>query len=204
MSERVEQQNMEEKHLIEAERIAEKVKGFTHGCRVLMLIQRHSDGGHTNNSKLRSYISRGHEEWVKSLAKLLQEKEQYPHLPLRIYQTLNERDIEKGIREFKHASLEADYYDDEQRQWFYLDVRNRIVSSLMKPSSAKTSYFLFDVDLEEVPRLLELGLKELTEIVLTYKTKNGWHIITKPFNPNLVSLPENVELKKDSMMLLAF
>ena len=55
--ERSEYKNVDDIYVGEALDIAEQHEGFTDGCRVLFLIQRHSDGGHTNNSKLRSYIS---------------------------------------------------------------------------------------------------------------------------------------------------
>lgn len=204
--ERSEYKNIDQYHVAHADAIARAHPGFQDGCRVLFLIQRHSDGGHTNNSKLRAYISRNPEEWMIALAKLLQEKKEYPDLPLRIYQTLNARDIDKGIRHFKHAMLDADYYDNEMRQWFYLDVRNRIISALMKPPSRAESRFLFDVDTQE-PSVLDTLRAELwkhTVIVHEYPSKNGVHIITEPFNPNLLSLPAQVECKKDAMMLLAY
>lgn len=204
--ERSEYKNIEEKFVVEAEQIAEANQGFTDGCRVLFLIQRHSDGGHTNNSKLRSYISRNDAEWITACAKLLQEKAQYTHLPLRIYQSLNARNIEKGIMHFKHAMLDADYFDDTQRQGFYLDVRNRIVSALMKPPSAATSFFLYDCDTtdEEVLTPFRLELQKYTNIIHEYPSKSGIHIITGPFNPNLIECPKDIEWKKDAMMLLKF
>lgn len=206
--ERSEYKNISADSMFLAEEIAKAHEGFTDGCRVLFLIQRHSDGGHTNNSKLRAYISRTPEEWVTALAKLLDEKKQHQHLPLRIYQTLNARDIEKGIRHFKHAMLDADFYDDEQRRWFYLDVRNRIISSFMKPPSKAQSYFLYDVDTqdEETHKRLKEQLEQHTKIVHVYNTKNGAHVITNPFNHNLVKLPQDgsIEFKKDAMMLLAY
>ena len=204
--ERSEYKNVDDIYVGEALDIAEQHEGFTDGCRVLFLIQRHSDGGHTNNSKLRSYISRNHDEWLIACAKLLQEKAEYPKLPLRIYQSLNARNIEKGIMHFKHAMLDADYYDLEQRQGFYLDVRNRIVSALMKPPSAAESFFLYDCDTQDEVILdtLRQELIKYTKIVHEYPSKSGRHIITEPFNPNLAKLPALIEYKKDAMMLLAF
>lgn len=210
--ERSEYKNIKEEFMDFAASLAEfhrafaGTDGFTSGCRVLFLIQRARDGGHTNNSKLRAYITRNQEEWIIALAKLLQEKAEYPDLPLRIYQTLNARDIEKGIRHFKGAMLDADYYDTEQRQWFYLDVRNRIISALMKPQSKAQSYFLFDVDTKDGDSLwaFEISISLRTEIVHKYETKNGWHIITMPYNYTKMVLPPYVELKKDAMMLLAY
>ena len=204
--ERSEYKNIPEEFMAAALSIAEKHEGFTDGCRVLFLIQRHSDGGHTNNSKLRSYISRNNDEWLTACAKLLHEKSEYPNLPLRIYQSLNARNIEKGIMHFKHAMLDADYYDMAQRQDFYLDVRNRIISALMKPPSAAESFFLYDCDTQDATTLsiLREELQKYTNIVHEYPSKSGVHIITGPFNPNLAKLPSLIEFKKDAMMLLSF
>jgi hypothetical protein len=204
--ERSEYKNIKEEFVLAAREIAAAYIGFTSGCRILFLIQRHSDGGHTNNSKLRAYISRNDEEWLLALSKLLQEKAEYPHLPLRIYQSLNERNIEKGIMHFKHAMLDADYYDTESRVNFYLDVRNRIVSALMKPPSAAQSYFLYDCDTQDVQTLAELRdeLRKFTKIIHEYPSKSGVHMITEPFNPNAAKLPPLIEFKKDAMMLLKF
>lgn len=204
--ERSEYENIPEEFVVAAKAIAEEHDAFTSGCRVLFLIQHHSDGGHTNNSKLRSYISRNQDEWLLACAKLLHEKAQFSHLPLRIYQSLNARNIEKGIMHFKHAMLDADYYDTAQRQGFYLDVRNRIVSALMKPPSAAESFFLYDCDTrdEVILDTLRQEILKYTNIVHEYSSKSGVHIITGPFNPNLAKLPALVELKKDAMMLLKF
>lgn len=204
--ERSEYKNIPEEFIVAAHAIAEKHDAFTGGCRVLFLIQRHSDGGHTNNSKLRSYISRNDEEWITACAKLLHEKALYPHLPLRIYQSVNARNVEKGIMHFKHAMLDADYFDTAMRHGFYLDVRNRIVSALMKPPSKAESFFLFDCDTQDevVLNAVRRDLAALTNIVHEYPSKSGVHIITGPFNPNNIELPKDVELKIDAMMLLAF
>jgi len=39
---------------------------------------------------------------------------------------------------------------------------------------------------------------------VNYPSKSGVHIITGPFNPNLVQRPKDIEFKKDAMMLLKF
>ena len=191
--------------------IAKSNYAFTEGVRVLFLIHRTKDGGHTNNSKLRAYITRNQEQWIDAVAKLIQEAEQYPELHLRIYQTLNSRDIKKAIRLFKMNMVEADYFDEESQEWFYLDCKNRFISALMKKSSAAQSMFLFDIDSEDQQRLVEIKEELLrhTGIAHTYRTKNGWHIITAPFNPDLTVLSKrhltsDVTLIKDGMMLLAY
>jgi hypothetical protein len=198
--------NIDGDNIAEAERIFTTHHQFTEGYRVMFLIQRHADGGHNNNSKLRSYITQDSEGWIIALAKLIQERKMYPNIPLRIYQTINKRNVEKGIRQFKFMSLEADYYDDQMRHEFFIDVHNRMISALMKQSSADESLFLYDIDTDdqEVIFYVKRDLQQQTTIVNEYPSKNGYHVITKPFNPNNIKLPEMVEWKKDAMMLLKY
>lgn len=180
---------------------------FSEGCRVLFLIQRHKDGGPTNNSKLRSYITRNKEEWIEAYAKLLDEKKYYSGISLRIYQTINTRNVDKGILHFKHNMIDADHFDEKQRQWFYIDIRNRMISSIMQQSCSESSYFLWDIDYKNGGFAVESfrnSLKLFSEIVYEYPTKNGFHIISTPFNPNLIELPSDIELKKDAMMCLKY
>jgi hypothetical protein len=202
MNKKTEYKNVKEEFILAAKKIAAAHVGFTSGCRVLFLINRHVD-----DTKLRAYIVRNDEEWIMALGKLLQEQADYKSLPrLRIYQSLNSRNIEKGIMHFKHMQLDADYYDTESRQSFYLDVRNRIVSAFMKPPSAAESYFLYDCD-TKVESILTPFREELlkhTKIAHEYPSMSGVHIITEPFNPNDVKVPPLIEFKKDALMLLAF
>lgn len=79
-------------------------------------------------------------------------------------------------------------------------------SYLMKPQSkAKTGYFLLDIDdknadLEAIAnRVHEVG----SEIMLMVPTKNGYHMLILPCNPNLLKF-DKVEIKNDAMICLYF
>ena len=129
---------------------------------------------------------------------------------MRIYSCVNKRNLEKTIREFKHRQLDADYYDTVSRYGFYLDVKNQWVSSLMKHNSRAETKFLIDIDNIETDKenidisIIENHLKEIkAEVILKYPTKNGIHIITEPFNPNLFN-NEFGEIKKDALLLLDY
>lgn len=195
----------------EATKIAGEIPQFTEGYRVLFLIQRTSDGGDTNNSKLRSYVSRNHDEWVQFLAKLLEERSFYPHLSLRIYQSLNDRNIEKAIRYFKGHMLNADFYAEPDRLSFYTQIQRRWLSSLMIPASRNSSWFLFDIDIKDknvgYDVIAQLPI-DVAEKAILRETKNGYHLFTPPFNHTtlqyLVDFPEKVSLKKDALMLLKY
>ena len=65
-----------------------------------------------------------------------------------------------------------------------------------------------DIDIDE-PELYSLDkveshLKDIgAEVIVSYETKNGYHVITKPFNPNLFN-SDFGEVKKDALLLLDY
>ncbi len=191
--------------IMKAKHIFDDFKPYTDGIRVLFLIHRNKEGGETNNTKVEKLISINSEEFYLQLLKLLDIKERNLGTPYRIYSSLNPRNIEKGIRQFKYEQLEADYYDPEQKHNFYHDIRNRFIGCLMQPAQRATSLFLFDCDNEEGRDVMGEAIDVIPDehIIRKYSTKNGWHIITHPFNYTTLKLPEGVELKKDSLILLA-
>jgi len=193
------------------EQIIKTFSDFMDGTRMIMLLHRNKEGGEANNPdrKSKRRISMNKEEFREILKEFLEMKEK-SEIPLRIYSCVNKRDFNKGIREFKRQALEADYYDTESRDRFYLDIKNRFLGSLMKPSSRAETKFLIDIDniitngKDWDISIVENHLKEIgVKIILKYPTKNGIHIITEPFNPNLFN-SEFGEIKKDGMLLLSY
>lgn len=198
--------SFEEEKIKRAKNIFDEFKNFSTGYRTLFLIQRHKEGGETNNSKLKKYITRNSEEYLKALTKLVDEQ-MSTDATLRIYASVNERDFNKAIRQFKYEQLYADYYDQIQKENFYLDIKNRFIGCLMQPAQRATSLFLFDVDNVEGRDVCGETLHALgteVDIIKLYPTKNGWHIITKPFNHTKIKLPDSCEMKKDALLLLSY
>lgn len=185
--------------------IYEEFNFFADGYRILFLIYRGKDGGPTNNRFVRKIITRNKKEWQDALLKLVVEQSK-EELPYRVYASVNERNIEKSIRQFKYEQLESDYYDQIQKENFYLDIKNRFIGCLMQPAQRKTSYFLFDIDKVEGIDVQGTVLDILPNehIIKMYPTKNGWHIITNAFNYTKLDLPNFCELKKDGLLLLSF
>ncbi len=175
-----------------------------------MLCQRNKEGRPTNKTDRASYrrISTNREEFYQILSEF-EEMKNKSDQPLRIYSCVNRRNVNKAIREFKHEQLDADYYDEKSRNKFYFDIKNRWISCLMQPNCREETFFLIDIDsptLTEMEDSLpaEEHLADLkVEIVAKYLTKNGMHIITKPFNPNLFKKGFG-EIKKDALLLLDF
>lgn len=178
---------------------------FKTGYRILMLNQRGKDGGkvgHCDRSA-KKMISKNEVEFEICYQKLLALKKPEE----RIYSTIDERDIDKGIMLFKHRQLDADYYGLDDRNSFYTDIWNRWISALASPNSKKGTLFLIDIDDvaggqnvgQEKEIKKQLKEKEI-EIMHEYPTKNGKHIITKPFNPTTVTF----YVQKNAMLLLAY
>jgi len=183
------------------------INEYRAGLRVLFLIRRSKEGGGTNNDKIKKYVVNGEDEYNERLETLERERKDLLEkgIVTRIYASLNRRDINKAIREFKRQQLEADYYDEENKNRFYLDVKNKWISALMKPSSRADNLFLIDIDIEKVSTKVIETLEAINaETKLTYKTKNGWHIITTPFNPAELNGIDGVEVKKDALMLVSY
>ena len=191
----------------EAREIMQQFRNFTDGTRIIMLTQRSKEGGKSDNPDRVSKrkISSNRIEFESILEEFLEIKNLSPKKQLRIYSSVNERNFEKGIREFKRQQLEADYYDNESKCKFYLDIKNRFLGSIMKPSSRAETFFLIDCD-DLTRKTIGKAIDEvdaITDVVLHYRTKNGYHIITKPFNPNLFNKTIG-EIKKDALLLLDF
>lgn len=194
-----------EEAIRDTEYVFEDFKDFANGTRVMFLIQRHKDGGETNNTKLTKLVSSNPQEFKKNLEKLMIEK-YTTDLPLRIYSSANPRDMEKAIREFKRRQLDGDYANQETRHGFYLDFKNQFISCLMIPSSKADSSFIIDIDdKDQVPAVLKFCEENDVAILKSYATKNGWHTVTKPFNPDLLMRIglKDVEIQKDGLLSLS-
>lgn len=185
--------------------IQETFANFMDGNRMIMLIHRGKEGGKNNRGDRVSKrkISKNKEEFIEIVKEFLELKAKSDN-PLRIYSAVNKRDMDKAIRVFKQRQLDADYYDKEGRQGFYLDIKNRWISCVMSPKCRAETSFIIDVDTDNpvdgefVKEQLEL-LR--VKILLEYETKNGMHIVTEPFNPN--TLPE-ADINKDGLLLLDY
>lgn len=73
----------------------------------------------------------------------------------------------------------------------------------MKPQSKKTSYFLLDIDTKDKKELnlIMESVGKISRNYIKYETKNGWHVVCPPFNPELL---KGVDTKKDGMLLLYY
>ncbi len=170
---------------------------FKDGVRGIMLLHRNKDGEKGNaQRKAIKKVSRNIEEWHEIVLEF--KNLQFLACPgYRIYSSVNSRNIDKAIHEFKLRQIAVDYGSENELDWFYKDIQNRFFSCLMNPNCRNQNNFLIDCDSEEEYFDAIKILKE-DDVLFDYCTKNGRHIICKPFNPNDIEL----EPKKDEMIYI--
>lgn len=178
------------------------------GIRVLMLVHRSKDGGSNNKRQrdVKKAITQNSEEFFKTIRDM-QNTMKKDSRQLRIYAACNSRDINKAINLFKHRQLDLESQNKLDQWNFYTDIDNRFISCLMNPGCRLERNFLFDIDTSEISVFLAKK-KLLQEYIIThYKTPNGLHIITKPFN-YVKFLKEDQDLIKslhtDGQLLIDF
>lgn len=191
--------------ILEAKAIFEEFSDFTDGFRVILLIHRSKDGAKHSSRHERMLFTRDRKEFEEVLAFLIEERSKHPLQNLRIYSTVNSRDLNKAIRAFKIDQLEIDYQSEQVKSDFYSAIKSRFASALMRPVSRSTSFFVFDIDdpmtLDEALGIIDRsGFSD--KIMKQYATKNGWHIITEPFNYTTLETP--IPMHKDGLILLKF
>lgn len=77
-------------------------------------------------------------------------------------------------------------------------------ASSVSETSGKIKRWMFDVDTMERAVLNDLINQLGQSYITTLQSKNGYHVIAKKdFNANALSLPDNVELKDNAMVLVA-
>lgn len=175
---------------------------FKEGVRVLLLMLRSKDGGsaRTDRKAVKKIVTTNPQEFDQALKELRAKWDEDE----RIYSTINPRNLEKAIRIFKYRQLDADYFATVDKEGFYLDLENRWISSLKDGKASSEQFFLVDVDEVEGVDVAGPIYKEIEErnlwVMDSYRTRNGQHIILKPFNPAIVSFP----VMKNSLMLWSY
>lgn len=192
------------------ERAKNKVKDlgseFTEGLNVLLLLHRKKDsgGGTTNEDgrRLAWFVVRDSKQYEDCLFKLMLIKNGMNDGDYRIYASVNPRNATKAVLQLQKELLELQYGQDEQKGEYFRRLDKKWVSCLMSQPNKERNYFLWDIDDENGQDMCGEALKALKdfEIVKQYKTKNGWHIITKPNNPTGIPF----SMKKDALLLLDY
>lgn len=191
---------------LKTKQICREFEQFTDGARMLILLERKKDGGHNKEERrnLGTKFSFSSEEFAYAVKELLLLRLIYPES--RLYSSANQRDVKKVIHKIETELLDVHYSNDEEKNTF---TYKKLIKSprhfFMQQANAQTKLFVLDVDDVEGEDLHDKALRlcaELeVEIVKSYRTKNGWHIVTEPFNPALWTVGE---VKKDALLLLDY
>lgn len=185
--------------------ICEQFADFTDGTRMLLLLHRTKDGGNNKEEHrtFESYVTRDSEDFSNKLFNMLLMKATST-IPLRLYLSACERDVKKIIRTIEYELLDLHYADQERREATHMKILRAPRHFIMKPENAKEKLFMIDVDDKDGRDMMGEVLTHMSDLnieeIMRYRTKGGWHIIVKPFNPALWQ--HESEVKKDPMLLL--
>lgn len=185
-----------------AEQIMTEFGDFTHGTRILFLLQRAKEGGDNKEFKRRNMrvVTHNKESLRNTLIKMLVLKNTVAENH-RIYMIAAPRDLEKAEKQFKQIMLEADFSGKETHSFFWERLEDRWISALVKSNPPKNeSVFVIDVDDKDDAAALKECARLNIEILKKYPTKNGHHIVVKPFNVALWE--ETSEIQKEGLLLL--
>jgi hypothetical protein len=189
---------------IKLEYIMSAFSDFTSGIRALMLIDR----GESNTNKgsrrwINKLVSTNEIQFKSNLKKLL-ELQYYMNNPdVRLYSCVNPRKLDQSIKNFHHKLV--DLYTVQDKISFICRVNDKFCSSLMQPENKDSNLFLLDFDTKDFNDNANLIARMATlhiNIIYSYPTPNGWHYVTDPFNPILLTGVDDLQIKKDALLLL--
>lgn len=126
-----------------------------------------------------------------------------------MYVSVNPRDVRKAFFQMQDTMNNI-----SQEQWFNNENSMRLkrldkfwLSALMQfPSKSGRGLFQFDIDTKENIENIKTDIKMFTTIKLIQETKNGYHILTEPFNRSkfneLYKDNDKIEVKRDSLLFV--
>lgn len=174
-------------------------ESYTEGVRLLLLASRIKDGA--QSSKRVTRISHNPKQFHSILSDYNKLKKDND----RIYVSLSKRDIFKAIRVFKHRQIDAEY--DRFPDQFYSNLTGQWVSCLMDKISTlkEDKLWMFDCDSQADYQDLWVELFDLqVPVHYQYATKNGVHVVVKPFNRSLISKRFSDMLSYNPLMLWSY
>lgn len=195
------------------------------GTHVQMLINR-ATGNTCKSSKrwISKTISNSVEEYDKNVEFMISQQEYIGNEGVRLYASLNPRNMNKAITMFTHKQIDAGYNSE-----FYKDIWNKFISCLMKPENKVKEYYMIDIDTKDKNVIQKIENKllsilhsmNLSPYVMrglgywSYETPNGRHYIAPVFDSHEMSTYINksfididnsnkviAEVKTDGLILL--
>jgi hypothetical protein len=169
---------------------------------ILMLKHRSSDEGKgydkkdSNADAVRKIItgSDDYYYYVKQLQNIAKERK---YKTYRIYLTVNPRSTLKA-----YSKIQVEIFKQFNTNGMF-DILNNLPSkykSMLHSVKAKANYFVLDFDepYAKFDQNKKNKIENVTEIEMILQSATGYHVITIPFNPKLLTM-ENLEIKTDAM-----
>lgn len=175
---------------------------FYQGTRVMFLRGRNKDG--VEHKRKVTRVSHSEQQFALNLEELWSMARDGE----RIYASAAPRNLPKAVRTLKERMLANDYAGNDQLE-FYRKLESRWVSALMNPGCELDKVWMFDLDEED--DYWEAIIVDIAQNCgegytkhYSYRTKNGFHVITKPFNPKGLR-PDTMNcLNRNPMMLWGY
>ena len=179
---------------------------YLEGTRVFLLLQRGKEGGHQNSEhKRRALRLVTHTpDSAKRALRMMLTLQATTHPDHRVYMSVNPRSIKNAEHVFKRDMLEVDFESGENKQYFFERLEDRWISAMMKAKPPKwTMRFIIDVDQKDDAEALSVCHERGIHIFTKYPTKQGWHLITEPFNIDW--MPESAgSVHRDGLLLVSW
>jgi hypothetical protein len=173
---------------------------------LLFAIARAKDNKFKHREEIKLYNIITHKDNIQKQYNELKGKiNAYKQYNWRIYLSVNQRDTRKAYYTLKKKLIDIDtIYNEEDKIKQIKHIDRLWVSHLMKPENkSKRGYFLLDIDTKGIP-IIKLKDNKKINIITQRETKNGYHIVTEPFNTKNLICDELVEVKKDALLHLEY
>ena len=189
----------------------------SYSCYVILAVARKKDNVNITNSQEVTFkeVLYKDEHIERKYSRIYNTCQNYKNvdgekLNFYIYLSVNPRDTKKCYWKFVNElmSIGEELTKDIQKESQLARLDKRWLSVLMKPECKfSRNMFMLDVDTKDKDKINQISeiIGKVTFVLKMYKreTKNGWHLITKPFNKKeFTDLIDMVEVKTDDLLFL--
>ena len=183
---------------------------FDNSIHLVWLVQRNKDGNSCGNKDNKNRTIKSY--YFQSLQKLQEKKEEIINLckqnNCRAYICMNAKPIIKVL--FTLQGIIMDRLQEQLKSNSYLSLHGILDSAVMKSGSNGNKLWIVDIDTDDMLYMNEIAAyinsqrSGFTTNTITYfKTLNGFHLITHPFDcSHLKEIYPDIEIKKEGLTLL--
>lgn len=185
-------------------------------CYILLLISRKKENEQQTESekigKVRRSLIMNPDEIAEALREFELVAKLFPETQYRIYVSVNSRSVLKGMCEFQKKLTDMQYsLINGNREVLTTAYRlgSEWKSILAKKECRAEKKFLFDIDFlnstvegQTATENFKNDIDNVAEIVYFGESKNGYALVTNPFDIRKLTLPNDVGLKTDAYLYM--